>query len=863
MRLMILAAAVAVVATAAWADYDVNVELKNVSGEAKDNWPVVLRVYTVLGRNLAPGSVNPDGFHVYDPAGREVNHALEVNPPDDQVGNDELIFVIPKIAPDQTLTYRVTNTAAKSGLRAKIDVVGSPHNLIPGGGFEKLETQSAGPAGELAGFTGGAQDTQTRRAGKASLALTADGKQAVAKLAKPVPLHKGSWYYFGCWSKTQNVSRFGYQAGEGAFFRFQYVTPPTTQPGAAKFGSVMNQCSTRDWLKCTFEGGGFTDWGVERYHAQAKADAATIEFVLDQKRHYYMEPGKTAGTWWLDEAVLLEQPDVRVRFDQSLQPHVKDGVFVFTRPPLMPLGKLDDMEGGKHKPQPWQTLWAAYPFAHERITPETTLDKTAARGQRVSFCVGVYHTKPLQSVLCDAGLKLGEQQFEPELIEYCPGYVGANPTRHMQVVRRAGARQPDAMEWKDETGIRYFFVTFHVTKDMKPGRYQGQIGLSLGGTKTLIPIVLRVQDLDLPVLRDTYVGLIYNGGIPIGDAKVYDEFVKVYGRSGFSHVMWFYGWTPYVKKDGKVAIDEEKLDKLMKQLAENGVTASVGLYTDIQIDDKPQNRPGRLIRLLMEEAQIPAGMDAKQRYEQIKPLYARVLKDLDAMGRRHPDWPRIIHMNWDEPQGAGDPRMAWTNEILPEAASTLDVQFDPLAKVITYYSMPAFDDPADWSGPELYRWCKGQGKDFGYCGATDKDEANRYQAGMLMIASGAKYFHAWHLRGGHTHSQINWDAERKELQRAPEMINWGDGMNDLKVHRLLIDAIAKAKADGKGHPAVAPAEEYLAGVHRVWNGDHRKTWTLQPYLGTAFQWGCEQWYDQWQERMLEHAAAILGKNWVK
>ena len=38
-------------------EYDIRVDLKNVSGQIKENWPVVLRVYTVLGRNLSAGSI--------------------------------------------------------------------------------------------------------------------------------------------------------------------------------------------------------------------------------------------------------------------------------------------------------------------------------------------------------------------------------------------------------------------------------------------------------------------------------------------------------------------------------------------------------------------------------------------------------------------------------------------------------------------------------------------------------------------------------------------------------------------------------------------------------------------------------------
>ena len=86
------------------------------------------------------------------------------------------------------------------------------------------------------------------------------------------------------------------------------------------------------------------------------------------------------------------------------------------------------------------------------------------------------------------------------------------------------------------------------------------------------------------------------------------------------------------------------------------------------------------------------------------------------------------------------------NEVAPEALTTLDVQFDPLPVCLKWYNTPAFDDPSDWAGPELYRWIKKNKKEFGYCGSVrDTGQAARYQAGMLMVSTGAKYYHALHL----------------------------------------------------------------------------------------------------------------------
>lgn len=237
-----------------------------------------------------------------------------------------------------------------------------------------------------------------------------------------------------------------------------------------------------------------------------------------------------------------------------------------------------------------------------------------------------------------------------------------------------------------------------------------------------------------------------------------------------------------------------------------------------------------------------------------------MLRELDTAATKDPGWPRVIHMNWDEPPPFNE-RMGWTQEILPGAMTTLDVQFARLPRILKYYNTPAFDDPANWTGPEVYRYLQEQGKAFGMCGATDTAEANRYQAGMFMITSGATYFHAWHIRGGHTPGQMEWDADRKITLRGHEMIAWAGGMDDLKAYRLLTDAIAEAKRTGRNPEAVKAAEEYLASVRAVFNGDHKDRWSLQPYLGTAWSWGYDGFYDDWQERMLRHAAAVKGVEW--
>ncbi|KPK49400.1 MAG: hypothetical protein AMK72_04615 [Planctomycetes bacterium SM23_25] len=850
--------AIAALAAIGWAggaaaDYDVRVELKNLSEQVKNDWPVILRAYTVLGRNLPPGSVNPDGFHVYDPSGAEVPHMLEKLPPYDQPGNDELVFVIPRIEPGKVLSYRVTNTAERSQKRAAIDVVGSPHNLIRNGGFEE-------PDGDRpAHFSAPAKrDATVKHGGRCALMLTADGQRLSARYAAPVPLHQGSWYYFGAWSKTDNVSRFGYQAGPAAHFEIPGFAPEDgSKRVGTRHGSVVSQCSTRDWVKTTFEYFGHTDWGMDIYAAQAiRGGETTVEFVLDQRKHYYMAAGRTRGTWWLDDVVFMPQPEVNVRFDLAAEALMKDGVFLFTRPASMFMGRLKD-ENNHNDPQEW----CAFPYAHERLTK---LDQFALKGQRLSFCLGLYHTRPIEQAairLAGGGLLgPGGAKLPVEVIEYCPGYVGPNRYRYMHLLNAEGPADP--LQPKGERGVRYFFLTFRVPGDAAPGRYTGSVELTLANQHT-IPLTLRVQDLTQPVLKDIYVGIIFQASSPRFD----DEALEVYSRSGFTCLTRFGGFLNY-KQDqaGKWQVDLEKLGETMMWLKKYGLSA-VSVFSDFDLG--PRWNGGYMLRRVRPAEFEQAGLAWGERLKLAEAAYKAQIQGIEAARREHPEWPAFIYMTWDEPSlrggvnGKPDPAMAWVNQAAPDALTTLDVQFDPLAVCAKWYSMPAFDNPADWAGPELYRWVKAQGKDFGYCGQPASAEWSRYQGGMLMITSGARYMHGWHLQNAN--SQVAYDAKTKRLLRAISMIAWAQGLDDLKCHRLLATEIAGAanSADPRKRAAAASAEAYLRKVLAVFNGDHKYRWPIEPYLGLAANWGCDQFYDDWQEQMARHAAAIRGVQWIE
>ncbi|KPK49398.1 MAG: hypothetical protein AMK72_04605, partial [Planctomycetes bacterium SM23_25] len=235
----------------------------------------------------------------------------------------------------------------------------------------------------------------------------------------------------------------------------------------------------------------------------------------------------------------------------------------------------------------------------------------------------------------------------------------------------------------------------------------------------------------------------------------------------FSHLMVFGGWLSYVQgQDGKMHIDPAALEKRMQTLLDNGVTAGCGLYSEVQVDDKPNGHPGRMARIAYREgAAAPESAELKKALEEakaarvkaaeelaearraatqpgatqadkqavsakdaalkqararedqaywrtqepVKQVYGRLLKELDAIWKKHPEWPRAIHMNWDEPQHRQwSPKMGWTHEFLPDAITTLDVQFSRMEPLLKFYNTPALDDPADWAGPEVITWIKKQ-----------------------------------------------------------------------------------------------------------------------------------------------------------
>ena len=822
-------------AGAARADYAVEVDIENTTGAAKTDWPVVMAVHQIFGRNLPAGSLNPKGYHVYDEKGREIDHMIEPIPPYDVASNDELVFVIPSMAPGARLTYRVTNTATDSTRRAKIDVVGGAHNLIANGGFERAGEK--GDDGAPSGYKGpGRLDTKVKRSGRSALLL--EGKRRVAlEHEAALPLHKGARYYAGAWCKTENVARTGLATGSrGAHFDLRGEGKAPPMKFARGFGGVhiLPQCDTRDWNKSRFDsyyGKDLTPWGVYEDTVIAHAEKATLRLVLDQKKQYVVT-GDGTGRWWVDDLVLMAQPEVRVRFDKTLDESLDDGVFAFTRPVsalhgFNPAVQLD-------KPRAGKLLYAgyvSYPFAHEALK---ALDGFAARGQRRPFLIGLYHAKPLKAVrvgvVGGALTGPGGAKLAVEPVEFSHGYLGEVPTHFL-----LGHDGP--IDFANAPGIRYFLITVRVPADARPGKYAGTVRIAAAGDALRsVPLTLRVQDLDLPELTETYCGYIFQGGRLLND-----EGLTQYARSGFSSLTTFCGFIPMKKREGgDFEIDIEKLDEKMKWIRSYGLTG-ICIHSDVELD--PQWGPGRLFR--------KSGRTKESYQREIKRMYAA------AKERK---WPRIICMIWDEPAGHGgvQPKLGWVNEVVPDAYTTLDVDFRNIPKSLDYVNLVAVDNPANVQGPALYRYIQGRGKMIGFCGSAKPGEGTRYQQGMLMIASRGVLQQPWHLENKRIMGKYGG-----KVRRSIGLVSAGRGVDDLKIYRLLQAQIAAAGKDPAKRDAVRAAETFIMETLRTWNGDVAPTSLGTPYLGWACLWGYEQFYNDWQEAAARHAAAIKGVKWVE
>jgi len=851
-------------------DYDVKVELENLSGEDKTNWPVIMTVVQVLGRNLPEGSVNLKGFRITDEKGKELKYTIENIPPENTPGNDEIIFIVPKIAKDAKMTLRVVNTLKEtSSYKKKIDVVGSRYNLFRNPGFEAGTNESVdywkGPC---------KVDPTVKRSGKASLLLEGSKRMEItyqppipAATAQPLqaamPLHKGSRYYFSVWGKTDNVSRHGIHGSDpqGGTFRVagfdngfetmdENILKDPTALANVKIVDIAPQSGNRDWAKTRFGVRSVSDWGIQDLTVAAAGDTARFTIRFDQKVQFFMPKDKTVGKWWLDDILLIEQPRVTVRHDEVLKPYLTDGLFLFSTPINIETGSIFGQVnwGGYGKP------YGTKPFPREKLTD---LSRNGYKGQRVPFFFGLYHTRAVKDITVtvkDNILKGAGGQIALNEIEWTAGFVGEK--RNDQMKPLAGPVSSDQPE-----GLPYFVASFLVPRDAKPGVYKGEMNIASEGKNLFtVPLTLCVQDLEFPVIRDVYITMIFQGNyVPFND-----EGLTQYSKSGFTGVTRFGDFLNYTKqRNGDSYVDIADLEKKLEWLNSFGITAGIAPHSDFDLG--PQWNGGRLFKA---SGGIPFDEGTKLKYQ-------REVKRIEEFIKTRPDLPRIIYFDWDEPQpngvwvpntksqAHGKPceMMNWVNEVAPNAPHTLDAHLWVIDKVLPYYNMPDLDDPCDFACPEIYNYIHSQGKDFGFAAASSGGELARYQTGMMMATSGAKYMHTWHLSNGNDKLMDMIDGK---VTRSIDMVGVGEGCDDYKIYYLLKSLIADAEkgTDVQKKATAREAADYLKSVFTVWNGDHINA-PSKPYLGQAWTWGDENFYNRWQETMARFAAKLKGVDWIE
>jgi len=807
-RTLLAATALAMASSAVAAGLDADVTITNTTGRERTNWPVFLTVFKVFGGNLPVERINPKGFHVLDGAGNELPHMLRRLPPQISSGNDEIVFIVPRLAAGASLKVRVTNTASP-GKAATIKLAGNPNNLLSGGAFEALSDHA--PAGFGATVKGGAKltiDTAQRRAGRGCLRIDLPARSSVVlRSAKPIRFAKDGRYRFSLWAKCKNVAYNGYGFwGAGGSVTFD--------PPALRGRSELRLRGDRAWFCYQFDPGPADAWGVPDQASRAQAATvrkgrnrvpAAVWAKAGGKAHlvlsFRQDPqpflaGDKRGTVWLDEALLFAQPAIRVDRRKAL-PAAADGAFVYARPVNSP-------------------RWG--PFAHEAVK---SIETFAMRGQRQQVRFGVCApsgralekvTVSLSPLVAPAG-RLGPERLELELNNH---YV--EPYRPQPV--KAG-------RWAE------YLLAFDVPRDATPGRYRGTIAIACGprGPRRKLPVALDVLPVTVPDMTGYWVGGIFNIGMGLDRNEA---FYKAYAKTRFNYLMLF----DYLFGQVKGAeIDLAAADKQVDQIAKIArVNGAIGLYREPNMSEDQPRKWYQIASGRPDFAgKYKTGTDAR-----FKPGYQKLARQAHAHARKA-GWPTLIYMVSDEPGDRRDvhPSMGWLNEAVPQAVTCADVQFRDMLRTWQWYNLPILDDPVDWTGPLVYRYVLAHKKRFGICGTAWSVDTARYQPGLMLPATGATYWHFWHTQGP-------FDARQGRVDRRYFVPAMTAGFNDLRYYVALTGRIAKAPKS----PAAVEAAKYLRGILAVIPGDHDRH--LMPHNGVPWMWGYDRFYDDWRSKMRDY-----------
>ena len=779
--------------------FDAQIEVQNLTGQAKTDWPVFLTAWKVFGANLDMDLLNADGFHVYDSGGTEIPHMLRSIPPDFSLGNTEIVFVVPSVAAGATQTYRVTNTPA-AGLTTGIDLINNANNLLPNGGFESF---SGGvPTGYYVASNSGAtisQDTTEVISGSSSLLITYPvGTAATIKTSSTVPIKDNGYYHFSIWARTENLAYNGYGfTGAGGRIKFE----------SAAFDGMteLELRDNRDWYNYRFDDGPADSWGVPRMGPGGRDNLSVVLSLGAWQQDQPFLAGDETGRIWFDEALLFEQPAITVDRVTPLTRVVGTDAVVVQRPVNMPRYNA---------------------FAHEAVRE---FEAFALRGERRRVRFGVYAKTALTNVsvsvgpIYGPGLTLDGDDFELERLAYVPG--SGDFFLDYQDLGSLPAGQ-----------IAEYMLSINVPDDAPPGLYVGSVTISAGGEVIAEPqLVLEVLDLDVPSMDGYWIGGIYNMGYPV---QRNDEFYIEYGKSRFNYLMLFdYFSTQIGSNTVDFASAQAQVDKI-EDLAH--VTGGIGLYREPNMSD---DMPRKWYMITAGQLTWPGAYESVPTYDySYETGYQDLAEQHETYANSH-GWPTQIYMVTDEPGPAidKDPAMGWLNERLPDAITCADAQFHDMIATWDWYNLPILDDPIDWTGPMMYDFVTAHEGRFGFCGNAVGLGAGRYQHGLMMASSGAIYLHWWHVDKVYKYVDVGGGLARMHNVGAA-----GAGVNDFRYYLLL-----KQRIEGGSPPAVAAeAQAYLDSVFSFATADNDQH--VRPYNGFPADWGYDRFYDDWRATMKDY-----------
>jgi hypothetical protein len=73
---------------------------------------------------------------------------------------------------------------------------------------------------------------------------------------------------------------------------------------------------------------------------------------------------------------------------------------------------------------------------------------------------------------------------------------------------------------------------------------------------------------------------------------------------------------------------------------------------------------------------------------------------------------------------------------------------------------------------------------------------------------------------------------------------------------------AESAGNQQSSAVLSDARDYMNKILSTWNADHSHEQGI-PYLGLAYSWGYDQFYDDWRRQMAKYAAALKGVDWIE